>query len=107
MNRDLFCLLPLFLTQYQIDPVRPFEEMKLGRKVETQSPEQAANRISTEKRREFEKKVDGMIEALASFTEAYNKSMGKVWPEREARTLKKAILDLQQTDAWFSEGKGK
>ena len=48
-----------------------------------------------------------MIEALASFTEAYNKSMGKVWPEREAKTLKKAILDLQQTDAWFSEGKGK
>ena len=46
-------------------------------------------------------------EAISDFTEAYNKSMGKVWPEREAKDLKKAILELQQNEGRFADGQAK
>jgi hypothetical protein len=103
MHRSLFCLIPIFLAQYQIDPVRPFEEMKLGRKLEARASEETSSKVPTAKRKEFEKKVNTMIQALSDFTDAYNKSMGRVWPAREAKALKKAILDLQQSETWFAE----
>ena len=105
MNRGLFWLIPLFLAQYQVDPIRPFEEMKL--KLKTHVAEEAKNKGPEAKKREFEKKVNAMIQALSDFTEAYNKSLGKVWPAREAKVLKKAIADLQQTEAWFAESEAK
>ena len=107
MDRSFFCLIPIFLAQYQIDPVRPFEEMKLGRKLETHAAEQAGNKVPVSNRKEFEKRMNAMIQALADFTEAYNKSMGKVWPAREAKVLKKAMLDLQQIETWFAETQSK
>ena len=98
MDRSVFCLIPIFLAQYQIDPIRPFEEMKLQRKLETHATEQAGNKVPVANRKEFEKRMNAMIQALADFTEAYNKGMGKVWPAREAKVLKKAMLDLQQLE---------
>ena len=79
--------------------------MKL--KLKIQVSEEAKNKGAEAKKREFEKKVNAMIQALSDFTEAYNKSMGKVWPAREAKVLKKAIADLQQTEAWFAESEAK
>ena len=107
MHRGLLCLIPIFLAQYQIDPIRPLEEFKLRRQLAIQAAEEAGNTAPTTKRREFEKKMNAMIQALADFTGAYNKSMGKVWPEREAKALKKAILEVQQTEARFAEAQAK
>ena len=102
MDRSLLVLIPIFLAQYQIDPLRPTEELKLIRKIEAQAVERSSNAISAQQRQEFEKKTNAMIEALASFTEAYNKSRGQVWPDPEAKLLRKAIIALEKTPTWVS-----
>jgi hypothetical protein len=103
MNRAVFYCVALFLSQYQIDPLRPAEEMKVTRRTEAESAEQLGSKAAIQQRKEFEKKFNAMIEALATFTHAYNKNRGGVWPAAEAKSLRNAILDVQKTETWLAE----
>ena len=102
MVRALVCLIALFLFQYQIDPLRPVDEWRLLRKAEATANDQSVDRMSAQQRQEFERRMNAVIGALAKFTEAYNRDQGQVWPDREAKMLRKALSELQKTRTWSS-----
>ena len=93
------CLL-LCLAQYPIDPVRSAQALQMlsnARAEAAKPPEPARSAVP---KAEFERRWDALVNALREFTMEYNKSAGRVWPAKKADDVKKAIRQLEKTQAW-------
>lgn len=88
-------LVSLGLFQYRIDPVRGAEVAQRVSLARTTQEARTAKSISTEQRRDFEKRFNRLITAIDEFQKEYNASGGEVWPRKKADALKKAIDELQ------------
>jgi hypothetical protein len=96
----LLLLLALLISQYQFDPIRSAEAMERATRAQARPLHPLDPRFTAHQRQQFEEKFNQLIQAVSEFAREYNQSEGHLWPAKKAEALKKAIQDLQKTDAW-------
>jgi hypothetical protein len=94
-----FCFL-----QFTSDPIRPSEQAKLQAESRTASFERVQAQEKDLLRREFEKDFNQLVNAIKSFSDAYNQSQGSAWPAEKARALSRAMRKLEH-DRQLGAGK--
>ena len=94
-------LLPLVLCfwQFHSDPIRPTEQARLQADARTAFFEQLRDQELQLSKKDFEKRFNELINAIRLFSEAYNQAAGSTWPSKEARALRKAMHNLEQSAA--------
>ena len=97
MNPAVFAafVISLGLFQYRIDPVRGAESAQRLSVAQTVHAVQDGKTNVQEQRRDFEKRFNLLVTAMAEFQKEYNASSGEVWPKKKAEALKKAIDELR------------
>jgi len=91
----LFCL-----AQYQIDPVRSAQALQMLHTARAEAAKPPELERSAVPKAEFERRWNDLVNALRDFTLEYNRGAGRVWPSKKANDVKKAIRQLEKTQAW-------
>jgi hypothetical protein len=88
-------LLAFHLATPPVDRTKSAEsaEMLLEQRIRDGDREAAAR--AEQRRRQFERRFNRLVDAVAVFAAKYNQGKGRVWPHREAERLRKAMRDLQ------------
>lgn len=85
----------LLLMQYNADPIRTAEQAPLVVEARSRALANVNRRQREWQRHSFEEKFNALVKAAGAFASQYNKSDGDVWPQKEAKALSKALVDLQ------------
>lgn len=81
----------------QADPVRAFEShAALTRAKLAERP--PAEMVSQTRQAEFSKRFNRLIDAMAAFSDEYNKYQGQVWPAKQAEQLRKAMEAVREIE---------
>jgi hypothetical protein len=88
-------LLAFQLIQMPKDPVRAAE---IQERALVESNKQHDREVLAQQdlqQRNFELKFNQLVDAIANFAKQYNQGKGRVWPQREAKRLQNAMIELQ------------
>ena len=91
------------LVSVQSDPVRAHEVWQTQAKAQPAFIATAQTTALAERKKLFEARFNRLTDALAEFSREYNRNQGMAWPKEKADALKKAMRDLEKSEAWFQK----
>ena len=80
------------------DPVRGTEFAQSALKNSAVVEQRQKTEVAFRQEAEFRKRFNHLLEAIAAFSEQYNKGGGHVWPSKQAQNLRKAMKELEAVD---------
>jgi len=91
------------LVSMQGDPVRAREVWQTQAKANAGFAATAQPAALAGRKAQFEARFNRLTEAVAEFSREYNRNQGMAWPKEKADALKKAMRELEKSEAWFQK----